>query len=44
MSRSVGSGEKKTFEELSKSSTVTSHRLRLRILEEGIKEHKCENC
>lgn len=44
MSRSIGSGEKKTFEELSKSSTITSHRLRLRILEEGIKEHKCENC
>ena len=35
---------KKTFEELSQSSTVTSHKLRLRLLEEGIKEHKCECC
>ena len=35
---------KKTFDELSQVSTVTSHRLRLRLLEEGIKEHKCECC
>ena len=35
---------KKTFEELSQTSTVTSHKLRLRLLDEGIKEHKCECC
>lgn len=35
---------KKTFDELSQVSTVASHRLRLRLLEEGIKEHKCECC
>lgn len=35
---------KKTFDELSQTSTVTSHKLRLRLLEEGIKEHKCECC
>ena len=38
------SPNKKTFDELSQVSTVTSHKLRLRLLEEGIKEHKCECC
>ena len=38
------SPNKKTFKELSQSSTVTSHKLRLRLLDEGLKEHKCECC
>ena len=38
------SPNKKTFKELSQSSTVTSHKLRLRLLDEGLKYHKCECC
>ena len=36
--------KRKSFEDLSKSSSITSHKLRLRMLEDGIKEHKCELC
>jgi hypothetical protein len=43
-----GSGKKsntrKTAEELSRSSFVTSHKLKLRLLEDGVKEHRCERC
>lgn len=36
--------ERKTAEELAKNPLVSSHKLKLRILEDGIKEHKCECC
>lgn len=36
--------ERKTAEELAKNPLISSHRLKLRILEDGIKEHKCECC
>ena len=36
--------KKKSFEELVENSSITSHKLRLRLIEEGIKEHKCECC
>lgn len=36
--------KKKSAEELSKTSWVSSHKLKLRLLEDGIKEAKCECC
>lgn len=36
--------KRKSFEELSRSSSITSHKLRLRLLEDKIKEYKCEKC
>lgn len=38
------SKERKSAEELAKSPTVGSHRLKLRLLEDGVKEYKCECC
>ena len=38
------SANKLTFEQFLASSWVTSHKIRLRILEDKIKEHKCEQC
>ena len=36
--------KRKSFEELSRSSSITSHKLRLRLLDDKIKEYKCEKC
>ena len=35
---------KKSLKELLENPITTSHRIRLKILEENVKEHKCENC
>jgi len=36
--------KRKTAEELSQNPITNSHRLRLRILEDGVREHRCEQC
>lgn len=36
--------KRKSAEELAKTSWVSSHKLKLRLLEDGIKEAKCECC
>lgn len=33
-----------TAEEMSKTSHVSSHKLRLRLIDDKVKEHKCEIC
>lgn len=36
--------KRKSAEELAKNPLTGSHKLKLRLLEDGIKEHKCECC
>lgn len=36
--------KRKTFFELTENPNITSHKLRLRLLQDEIKEHKCECC
>jgi len=38
------SHNKKSFLELKDSPTINSHRLKLKLISEGIKEKKCESC
>jgi hypothetical protein len=36
--------KRKNAEEYSKSTLVKSHVMKLKLIEDGIREHKCENC
>ena len=36
--------KRKSAEELAKNPLIGSHKLKLRLLEDGIREHKCECC
>lgn len=38
------SNERKTAEELAKNPLIGSHRLKFRLIEDGVKEYKCECC
>lgn len=37
-------GKHKTYDEVKKSLTIGSHRIKLKLIKEGIKEEKCEVC